>query len=303
MQKPIRITPNFYQLGTKQFPAYLSIGQIGMIIEGGTGPTAEIIIEQIKRLGINPNRIMYIALTHTHSDHIGAIPRLKKILPHVKVIASSIGAKILKNNNILKEFLWIDKNISELLKKKNEINEIPQPLDNYDFSVDIIVKEGDKIELGSNITWHVYETPGHSPCHLAYYEEKEKSLVIGDASGFYVPEKDVFWPNYFESLKKYINSIQKLAQLNAKRGVLSHNCVIEKDLQDYFKRAIDATITYHNEMLERVRRGEPIEEIAIDKANWVNSLTDIQPYKVMLNLSKLLIKRSQEAEKDIKKGV
>ncbi len=296
MQEPIKITSHFYQLGTKQFPAYLSIGEEAMIIEGGTGPTTNIIIEQIKQIGLNPEMVKYIALTHTHSDHIGAIPRLKKIWPQVKVIASQKGAKILKNGGILREFLWIDKNIAELLKKKKEIEELPQQLDDYDFNVDIVVKEGDKIDLGSGIVWDVYETPGHSPCHLAYFEEKEGSLVIGDATGFYVPEKDLFWPNYFDSLTDYLDSIKKLSQLNAKRGVLSHNCVIEGDLKGYFDRAIKATLSYHKEMLKRVQDGENVEEIAVDKANWVNSLTDIQPYKVMLNLSRLLIKRSHEAE-------
>ena len=297
MHEPIKITPHFYQLGTKQFPAYLSIGDEAMIIEGGTGPTAKIIMEQIEQIGLDPQRVKYIALTHTHSDHIGAIPRLKKIWPQIRIISSKKGAEILKNNGILREFLWIDKNIAELLKKKKEIEEVPQQLDDYDFNVDIIVKEGDKIDLGSGIVWHVYETPGHSPCHLAYFEKREGSLVIGDATGFYVPEKDVFWPNYFDSLRRYLNSIEKLSRLNAKRGVLSHNCVIEGNLNEYFNRAIEATLAYHKEMLKRVKSGENVDSIAVDKANWVNSITDIQPYKVMLNLSKLLIKRSHEAEK------
>jgi len=300
MHEPIKITPHFYQLGTKQFPAYLSIGDEAMIIEGGTGPTAKIIMEQIEQIGLDPQRVKYIALTHTHSDHIGAIPRLKKIWPQIRIISSKKGAEILKNNGILREFLWIDKNIAELLKKKKEIEEVPQQLDDYDFNVDIIVKEGDKIDLGSGIVWHVYETPGHSPCHLAYFEKRGGSLVIGDATGFYVPEKDVFWPNYFDSLRRYLNSIEKLSRLNAKRGVLSHNCVIEGDLNKYFERAIEAAMIYHREMIKRLEDGEDKEKIATEKANWVNSLTDIQPYKVMLNLSRLLIKRSQEAEKELR---
>ena len=296
MQKPIEITPYFYQLGTKQFPAYLSICDEAMIIEGGTGPTTQIILDQIQQIGLDPQRIRYIALTHTHSDHIGAIPRLKRIWPWIKIVTSKKGADILKGNGILKEFLWIDRNITDLLKRKKEIEKAPEQLDNYDFGVDIVLKEGDKIDLGSGIVWHVHETPGHSPCHLAYFEEKEESLVIGDATGFYVPEKDVFWPNYFDSLEEYLNSIKKLSQLGAKRGVLSHNCVIEGNLTRYFDRAIEATLEYHEEMLRRVKDGENREEIAVDKANWVNSITDIQPYKVMLNLSKLLIKRSHEAK-------
>jgi len=298
MQRPIRLTEHLFQLGTKQFPVYLSIGEIGMLIEGGTGPTTGIILRQLEDLGIGPERIKYIVLTHTHADHIGSVPRLKKIWKDIKVIGSRKGAEILKSDGMLKEFLWIDRNIAELMKRRNEIEEMPESIEEYDFRVDHIVKEGDKIELGDGIVWYVYETPGHSPCHLAYYEEKEGSLIIGDATGFYVPEKDVFWPNYFHSLEKYIDSIKKLSDLDAILGALSHNYVVKGDLKRYFKKAIEATVLYHEEMIRRVKSGEDKEKIAKEKADWVNSLTDIQPYKVMLNLSRLLISKSLEAEKN-----
>ena len=70
--EPIAITPNFYRLGTPAFPAFLSLGKVGMIIEGGTGPTFEMIVEQVKTLGVDMKKIEYILLTHTHADHIGA---------------------------------------------------------------------------------------------------------------------------------------------------------------------------------------------------------------------------------------
>ncbi|RLB11910.1 MAG: MBL fold hydrolase, partial [Deltaproteobacteria bacterium] len=114
MHDPVRLTPHLYKLGTTQFPVYLSVGEIGMLIEGGTGATTQMIVEQIKSLGFSAEKIKYIALTHTHADHIGSIPRLKNMWPWIKVIGSIKGAEILKNNGILKEFLWIDKNIAEL---------------------------------------------------------------------------------------------------------------------------------------------------------------------------------------------
>ena len=60
MHKPLAITPHLYQLGTPSFPAYLSMGDVGMIIEGGTGPTFSILINQMKALGIDPKRISSI---------------------------------------------------------------------------------------------------------------------------------------------------------------------------------------------------------------------------------------------------
>ncbi len=289
------ITPNFYQIGTPAFPAYLSLGDDGMIIEGGTGATFKTIVEQINELGIEPERIKSLTLTHSHPDHIGAVPHLKKLWPHLKVAASSVAAKLLTNERVIKEFLWVDRSISKIMLAKGEITEPPPELDNYTFEVDMVLQEGDRLDLGAGIVWTVYETPGHSPCHISLFEEKEGILVIGDATGFYVPEKDVFWPNYFDSLETYCNSIRKLSALPAQRGALSHNGVVEGGIRDYFQKAIRATESYHLEMLARVSNGEDTENIALDKAKWVNTLTDIQTFEVMQNLAKLLINRSQSA--------
>lgn len=293
-QTPVRITPSFYRLGTPAFPAYLSLGDVGMIIEGGTGPTFKIILKQIEALGIDPQQIEYVALTHTHADHIGAVPHLKLVWPHIKLMASSSGADILGNEAVVKEFLFVDNSIAKIMKSKGEIREFPANLDRYEFKVDHIASEGDRIDLGKGIVWHIHETPGHSPCHIALFEEKEETLALGDTCGFYVPEKDVFWPNYFDSLEKYVQSILSLSDLSAKRGALSHNYVVDGDLNEHYKKALKATETYHNEMMKRIGEGEDKEELALEKAHFVDSITDIQPFKVMQHLCKVLIKKSLE---------
>ena len=297
--EPVTITRSFYQLGTPSFPAYLSLGDNAMLIEGGTGATFAIIVEQIKELGIKPERIKYIALTHTHPDHIGAVPHLKRLWPHLEIAAGSVAAKLLKSQRMIKEFRETDRTISEIMINKGEIAELPPELENYIFEVDKVLEEGDRLDLGSGIVWTVYHTPGHSPCHISLCEEKEGTLAIGDATGFYVPEKDVFWPNYFDSLEAYCNSIRKLSALPAQRGALSHNAVVDGWLEGYFQKAIKATESYHLEMLERLGKGEDPEKIALEKAKWVNSLTDIQTFEVMYSLAKLMLARSQsEAGKE-----
>lgn len=293
---PILVTSNFYQLGTPAFPAYLSMGEIGMIIEGGTGPTFQIIVDQIQGMGIDPKKIRYIFLTHTHADHIGGIPHFKRAWPHIKLLASPIAATILKKKELINELILCDTGIAQLMKAKEEIAELPPVLEEYSFEVDSTVKEGDKIDLGSGIVWDIYETPGHSPCHLSLFEEAEGTLVVGDATGFYVPEKDAFWPNYFVSLEDYCDSIRKLASLPAKRAVLSHNCVVEGDVATHLKKAMKATEVYHKELMERLGKGEDPESIAMDKARFVDSLTDIQPFKIMYDLSRVMINRSQKSE-------
>lgn len=296
---PISLTNNFFQLGTPAFPAFLSMGEAGMLIEGGTGPTFPIIVEQIRSLGISPERIKYIALTHTHADHIGGIPHFKRIWPHIKLIGSSNADKILQKKELFLEYLLADTAIAQLMKAKDEIDDLPPTLNDYHFELDSNVKEGDSIDLGKGVIWDVYETPGHSTCHISFFEKAGGNLVVGDATGFYVPEKDAFWPNYFVSLEDYLNSIRKLSTLPAKRAVLSHNCVIYANVSGHLQHAISATEKYHRELLERLAKGESAERIAIDKARFVDSITDIQPFKIMYDLSKLMINRSQKADPDI----
>jgi glyoxylase-like metal-dependent hydrolase (beta-lactamase superfamily II) len=290
--EPIELTAHFFKLGTPDFPAFLSMGEEGMIIEGGTGPTYPIMVDQIKTLGVDPQTIKYIVLTHTHPDHIGAVPHFQQAWPHIKLLVSPVGAEILGKKELFKDFQLTDLSIAQLMKAKLEIDTLPAPVENYAFAVDSTVTEGDRIDLGKGIVWNIYETPGHSPCHIALFEEKESTLALGDTTGFYVPAQDVFWPNYFESLEKYCNSIRKLATLPAKRAVLSHNAVIEGDVRQHLHKALQATEHYHKELLERVAKGETTEEIAMDKARFVDSLTDIRPFKIMYDLSKVLIKNS-----------
>ena len=295
--EPIEVTPHLFQLGTPSFPVYLSMGDEGMIIEGGTGPTFDIIVSQINALGIDPQRIRTIALTHTHTDHVGAVPRFRKIWPQVKLVAGTVGEKFLKKERFLKDFLPGDQMISDLLLDKGDIQAPPQPLDDYPFEADVVMDEGQTIDLGQGIQWRILNTPGHAPCQISLFEVKEGSLAIGDSTGYFDPDREVFWPNYFQSLAAYCDSIRKLAALNANRILLSHNGVIEGDSRGYLHKAMKATEAYHIEMVRRLDNGDDPRQICTETADWIVSIGALATYDVLTFLSKLLL-NSSEKERD-----
>lgn len=289
--KIIKITPNLYQLGIRSFPVYLSLGEIGMIIEGGTGSTFDIIVSQINNMGIDPDKIKYIALTHTHGDHIGGLPGIKKIWPHIKVLGSETGKKQFNNDNFVKEFMETDKMLTEILLEMGEIPTPPEGMSEYRFKIDRVVSEGDIIDLGNDIRWRVLDTPGHSPCHLSFFEEKEQCISTGDATGYFDPEKDAFWPNYFYSLEAYCESIKKMMDISPGRVLLGHNGVIRND-SDYFRKALNATEEYHTEMLNRIDRGEDKKDIYREKADWIYDLGSLAHYNILTYLCNVMIKNS-----------
>jgi glyoxylase-like metal-dependent hydrolase (beta-lactamase superfamily II) len=291
--RPGTLTPNFYLLGTPFYPAYLSMGEFGMIIEGGISATAQLLMQQIKDLDISPESIKYIVLTHTHPDHIGAIPHLKKVWPHLKVIGGPVAAKMLKREEAVKEFLRVDGSINENLLIRGEIDKWPPVLENYAFDVDHIINEGETIDLGKGIVWTAYSTPGHSACHMSYHNSGENIVAIGDATGLFDPVRDIFWPNYFDSLADYCNSIRKLSQLPASIGVLSHNYIMG-DFRHHFQKAMRSTEMFHTKMVDRVKNGEPPDKVALDTAKWVYTFTNLQPFQVIYGLCKFMLKHSQD---------
>lgn len=295
--QPIRITDHLYQLGAPSFPAYLSLGDEAMLIEGGTGPTAGLIIRQLALLGIDPLRIRQMILTHSHPDHIGAIPRLRPLWPHVEIVASATAARFLRKESLLRDFLPTDRTIGKILKQAGTVEELPPELDHYCFEADRIVEQGERICLGKEITWHVFPTPGHSPCHTSFYEEKEGVLVLGDMAGYYVPSRDLFWPNYFSSLEEYCASITRVMDLPARFGLLAHNGVIRGKVEKFLAKALSAAERYHVELLERVSKEDP-DSLCKEKADWVWSLGPLASYKAILFLCSLLLTRSiKEKEK------
>jgi len=289
----LTVAPDFYQLGTPSYPAYLTMGDSGMIIEGGTGATFPILVNQIRELGIEPERIKYIALTHTHPDHVGAVPHLKKLWPHLKVVGSEPAARQLQKEEFIKNFLSIDRTITEIMLVKGDIDWWSDELEDPVIEVDVIVGEGEKIDLGSGVVWTVYETPGHSPCHISFHNQRGGILVIGDATGIYEPEKELFWPNYFQSLEEYCHSIRKLAALPASIGARSHGGVVEGDPRRYLQRVMKATEAYHRELMDRVSNGEDPDEVVLEKAKWVYTFTNMQPFKLIHIMTGVTLKRSQ----------
>ena len=256
--KPTVITSDFFRLGTSAFPSFLSLGKVGMIIEGGTGPTFPIIVDQIKELGIEMDRIEYVLLTHTHADHIGAVPHLKRKWPHVKLVASAPAARILNTSELYNEFLLVDLGIAQLMKAKGEIGGMPSVPEDFRFEVDLIVKGGDTIELENGVV-------GKSSIRrvirsaISLPMKKRRPRCGRGCHWVLCSRKGSLLAQLFCFPGLYLDSIRKLSSFPSKWAVLSHNAVIESDVYRYFEKAMGATREYHKDTVSRLGRGDSAE--------------------------------------------
>ena len=171
--------------------AYFIFGDEICLIDSGVAGAEALILDYIKNAGREPREISRIIFTHSHPDHIGAGPALKK-QTNCK-LAAHIDAKP-----------WIE-NVDQQYAQR--------PVGNfYDLvggSVDIDwgLKDGDRVDLGGGRTIEIFHTPGHSKGSISLLYDKDRALFTGDA----VPKPKTV-PIY-EDVVVSIESIKKLKQI------------------------------------------------------------------------------------------
>ncbi|MEM3581129.1 MAG: MBL fold metallo-hydrolase [Candidatus Bathyarchaeia archaeon] len=186
--------------------SYILIGEKIAIIE--TGPTSSIqnLVRGLTSLGIKPDNVSYIAVSHIHLDHGGGVGTLVKHFPKAKVIVHEKGAPHLANP----EKLWQQSQM--VLGELAGIYGKPEPVPADQI---IAAKDGMTFEIGKGIALQVVETLGHASHHLSYYEPQSNGVFVGDAGGIYLNDIDVIVPTTPSPfrLDLALASLKKLADL------------------------------------------------------------------------------------------
>lgn len=298
---PVEIADNLWMLGTNAYPLFLFKGaQRGTIFEGGTGPMGPVLREQLGELGINSGFVTQVVVTHAHPDHVMAVPMMQQMFPGVAVLASEPAAKTLAFEKAFSFFCKMDDQLTGSLIDAGMVTEEQRrpPSEENQLVVDQVLKEGDTINVDEGVGFKVLETPGHSDCSLSFHEPASGTLIVSDATGFYTPEPDYWWPNYFVDYGAYLESIKRLAELGAEVLCLSHNAVIRgaEDVAAYFRDCIAATEQYHQRIVDDAKSGKSTREIGEVLGSEVYEKTPLLPVEFFQKNCGLLAKLSLRHE-------
>lgn len=190
--------------GWQEFVSVYVLGnEYKALIDVGPQSSADAVIEGLKELEVDRDKVSYILLTHVHIDHAGATGELLKYLPNAKVIVHPKGAPHLINP----EKLWQAslKTTEELAEMQGRPQNVPQERISS-------VEEGTTIQLGEDFELEVIHTPGHASHHMSFLERNTGMLFAGEAGGVYVPKLGLLRPATPPPLKldDKLSSIDKL---------------------------------------------------------------------------------------------
>ena len=297
---PVEVGDRLWMLGTAAYPVFLVRGQNeGAIIEGGISALGTLLRRQFTHLGIGLDFVRQIIVTHAHPDHVMAIPLLREMFPGAAVVASATAAATLRAEKAISFFHQVDAALTAALLKDELITDPPLSLPQADggIAVDRVVGEGDVIAV-EDTAWTVLETPGHSDCSTSLHDSARRMLVISDATGYYMPESNTWWPNYFSDYAAYLHSMERLAGLNAEVLCLSHNGAISgaDDVRSYFSGALAATRQYHERIVAEARSGKPSRQLAEELGAEIYQQAPLLPVEFFQKNCGLLIKQSLRYE-------
>lgn len=293
---PVKITDELWMLGTAAYPLYLvQGGGEATVFEGGVGAMGPLLMEQFKQIGVAPESVSQIVVTHAHPDHVMAVPLLRVACGDATVIASAIAAKTLTIEKAVAFFGKIDGALTSSLLAAGLITDAhkPAPPTEAQIAVDRTVADGDTISVGA-AAFTVLATPGHSDCSLSFHEAEQGILLISDATGYYLPADNSWWPNYFSGYEAYLSSIRRLAGLAARVLCLSHNAAItgEAEVAAYFDGAIRATEAYHQRIVDELQAGADPRELAGRLGTEIHAKTPLLPVDFFQKNCSLLVKQS-----------
>ena len=255
--------------------------------------------EQLRQQGIAPDYVRQAVITHAHPDHVMAIPALREMFPGLTVVASGPAAAALGSEKAVEFFRKIDGAFIDALQKNGTLASAPllPVLPENRIAVDRVVREGDVIQLAQR-AWTVLETPGHSDCSISLFDPAEGVLVISDASGYYMPATNSWWPNYFSGYAAYVRSLERLAGLDARLLCLSHNAAIQgqDEIRAYFAGAIAGTRQYHQRIVDETKAGKPTRQLAEELGAEIHPIAPLLPLDFFQKNCGLLIKQSLKHE-------
>jgi glyoxylase-like metal-dependent hydrolase (beta-lactamase superfamily II) len=233
---------------------------------------------QMAKAALRGRPLDYLFLSHTHYDHIGALPYCKKEWPDLQVVTSAAGAAVLLKDTprrVIRELSLVAAQAYGVTLDDAYSDDV--------FAADVIVQDGDRVALGG-LTVEILETPGHTRDSLSFSIPELGLLILSESLGVLMPDGSIH-SCYLTGYADAVRSTKTCRQIPHKALSLPHHGVVgDEDASSFFDRALaahqdcrDFIVAMHAKGLEETAMLEAFEQRFRSKA-----LASYQPREAFL---------------------
>ena len=261
IRKPGKVHERIWFLGREESGVYLLEGKNGsMIVSGGMSYIISDILQQFKEFAIDENRIKKLLILHSHFDHVGIVPFMKRRHPEIEVYASQRAWEILQMDKAILTINQFSRNVAQRMKKENLYSTY-----DLEWRNDVsgkTVQEGDRIDLGG-LDVSILEIPGHSSCCIAAYVPELKALFPTDGGG--IPFNQTIISSGNSNYTKYQQSLEKLKDLEVEvYGADHYGYLIGEEARKFIHKSIEMA-NKNRALIEQVYRSTQNIDVAVQK--------------------------------------
>ena len=176
----------FYAGRERYTAAYLVAGAEPAIVETGPATSFEPVAAGLERLGIGPDDLAHIVVTHIHLDHAGGVWRIAERFPRATVRVHERGARHLADPTRLRASVESIYGAETMVSLFGTVEPVAAQRIRA-------LEDGADIHLGGRTLRAVY-TPGHAKHHMALQDSATGAVFTGDALGIHPPQASVLRP-------------------------------------------------------------------------------------------------------------
>lgn len=211
------LKPGLYQIGSVLGPRYVYQYLLkdewgAILIDAGMPNTPDqAILPFFDEMGFNPDELSAILISHGDVDHFSGVKNLRKICAKSLVMAHEADVPWIESTERVQNeryFAYESLGIQHDEETKQWFLDHLQSTD-----VHVQLKGGEVLKMGRDRRLEVIHVPGHSPGHLAVYDQKNRAMIVVDAvlyRGLYDMEGTIISPPPYYSIAPYLKSIDTL---------------------------------------------------------------------------------------------
>ncbi len=202
---------------------YLIEGSAPVLIETGSQSSVPVLLEALDKIGVGPEELAGVAVTHIHLDHAGGVGDVARAFPAATVYVHEKGARHLADPTRL-----IDSASRVYGPLLDSLYGRMEPTESARLHV---VADGESIAVGPDRALVAVDSPGHAKHHVGFHDSLSGVLFAGDAVGVKLPDGGVLRPATpppdFD-LSQALTSLEKFAARRPTAIALAHYGLLEQ---------------------------------------------------------------------------
>lgn len=253
------VTDGIYLINVGSTCHYLIQADGFYLVDTSASCKFDSLLQKLSQIGVRPEDINGVFITHLDADRNGALPRIRKEFPHIQIFASSKVEAATKTESFVKELYEEDLLLTENSQHKNTEAQLSLEEFTEALSIDHIIRDGDILELGHRITARAIYTPGHTDHSLSYLITPQQFLIVDESYGYFkVNEFSASGADY--SIEQSLQTLEKTLKLQLRGLCMPHIGVLTGTL---VRKHLEGMIENSKGMVEECRQGL-VEEMTLD---------------------------------------